>query len=58
MSLPRVLVYGGRGALGSAAVDFFKSKGWVSRLLALVKSTFYNGVPRAVYVRSGSCPSI
>ena len=29
MSASRVLVYGGRGALGSAVVDFFKSKSWV-----------------------------
>lgn len=29
MSSSRVLVYGGRGALGSAVVDFFKSKSWV-----------------------------
>lgn len=29
MSASRVLVYGGRGALGSAVVDYFKSKSWV-----------------------------
>lgn len=28
MSASRVLVYGGRGALGSAVVDYFKSKSW------------------------------
>ncbi len=27
----RVLVYGGKGALGSACVHYFKSKGWVSK---------------------------
>ena len=32
MSVSRVLVYGGRGALGSAVVEFFKSKSWVSQL--------------------------
>jgi len=26
----RVLVYGGKGALGSACVKYFRSKGWVS----------------------------
>ncbi len=31
MSASRVLVYGGRGALGSAVVDYFKSKSWVSK---------------------------
>lgn len=31
MSASRVLVYGGRGALGSAVVDFFKSKSWVRK---------------------------
>ena len=25
----RVLVYGGRGALGAAVVEHFKSKGWL-----------------------------
>lgn len=28
----RVLVYGGRGALGAACVNHFKSQNWVSRL--------------------------
>ena len=28
----KVLVYGGRGALGSAIVGFFKSKNWVSHI--------------------------
>lgn len=31
MSASRVLVYGGRGALGSAVVDYFKSKSWVRK---------------------------
>ena len=31
MSASRVLVYGGRGALGSAVIDFFKSKSWVRK---------------------------
>ena len=26
--MPRVLVYGGNGALGNAVVSHFKSKGW------------------------------
>ena len=28
-SVNRALVYGGKGALGSTVVNFFKSKGWV-----------------------------
>lgn len=30
MSIGRVIVYGGKGALGSACVTLFKSKNWVS----------------------------
>lgn len=30
MAANRVIVYGGRGALGSKCVQHFKSKGWVS----------------------------
>lgn len=30
MAAKRVIVYGGRGALGSKCVQHFKSKGWVS----------------------------
>lgn len=26
----RVVIYGGRGALGAAVVSFFKNKNWVS----------------------------
>ena len=29
MATPRVLVYGGKGALGSTIVNFFKGKNWV-----------------------------
>lgn len=29
MTTPRVLVYGGKGALGSAVVNAFKTKNWV-----------------------------
>ena len=28
-SAARVLIYGGKGALGAACVSFFKSKNWV-----------------------------
>ena len=30
MSISRVLVYGGKGALGAAVVATFKAKNWVS----------------------------
>lgn len=30
MAANRVIIYGGRGALGSKCVEYFKSKGWVS----------------------------
>ena len=29
-SSPRILVYGGKGALGQCIVKYFKSKKWVS----------------------------
>lgn len=29
-SLPRVLIYGGKGALGSTCISYFKAKNWVS----------------------------
>lgn len=32
----RVLVYGGKGALGSALVTFFRSKDWVYTVLDIV----------------------
>lgn len=32
MAAARVLVYGGRGALGGTCVSYFKSKDWVSRI--------------------------
>lgn len=28
----RVLVYGGKGALGSTIVSYFKSRNWVSKI--------------------------
>lgn len=31
MAAARVLVYGGKGALGATCVSYFKSKDWVSR---------------------------
>ena len=40
MATSRVLVYGGRGALGSAVVDFFKSKSWV-RLPGQSRTSIY-----------------
>lgn len=33
MSVGRVLIYGGRGALGAACVSHFKSQNYVSRFL-------------------------
>ena len=34
MAAGRVLVYGGKGALGATCVSYFKSKNWVSRVLS------------------------
>ena len=31
MAAARVLVYGGKGALGATCVSYFKSKDWVSK---------------------------
>ena len=49
MSASRVLVYGGRGALGSAVVDYFKSKSWVSK---------YGGTHEFIYRSPVSCSSL
>lgn len=38
----RVIVYGGRGALGSACVQYFKSKSWVSQ--SEMKESFHLSV--------------
>lgn len=40
MSSGRVLVYGGRGALGSACVSHFKSNNWVN-LINFLKILIY-----------------
>jgi len=34
----RIIVYGGKGALGSSLVAFFKAKSWVSWFVKLLKS--------------------
>jgi hypothetical protein len=34
-STGKVLVYGGRGALGSAVIDFFKKANWVKMICLL-----------------------
>ena len=39
MAAARVLVYGGKGALGATCVSYFKSKDWVSKKESGIIST-------------------
>ena len=41
-SIPRVLIYGGKGALGSTCISYFTARNWVS--YALVRGVSLNRI--------------
>ena len=43
MAVARVLVYGGKGALGATCVTYFKSKDWVRKNNILSLAIFTGG---------------
>ena len=59
MSLGRVLVYGGKGALGAACVSHFKANNYVSmnsfeknrmlEKLFVLKTSFWEKMPALIY---------
>ena len=51
MATKRVLVYGGKGALGSACVKLFKSKNYVS----VVTGVYVRACERICVVLFGQC---
>ncbi len=56
MAVPRVLVYGGKGALGSAVVNMFKTKNWVSYLDCMCLHAYKLNLGRCVlYIYVGTC---
>ena len=55
MAASRVLIYGGKGALGMTCVTYFKARNWVSNPVAFSNYCVVVGYTAIIFVYSSSC---